>query len=108
MHADALHAGVYFQMHTRLCFHCGGRLINLPQLVDGGGRHHQAMRDELRDLPRGHTAKDENRQRDARLPQHDGLFQQGHAQAGRAMVHQVLCYLDDAMAIGIRLHHRHD
>jgi len=103
--AQAVHAGVDFQMKSAACPRCAAASFHRRR-PPGWTPGHQALLKRLRLLPRRQSAEDQHRPANALCRSNTSLFQQGHGQHLHSRL-QPLGHLTKPVSVGVGLDHRH-
>jgi hypothetical protein len=101
MHADALHAGIDFQVDFGGGAEGGGGFVDEEEFLDGGGGEAEVVLKEKGDLLGADAAEDEDGLVDAGLAEGDAFFEKGDAEGVDAAVGEVLGGGDEAVAVGV-------
>jgi hypothetical protein len=108
MDANALHAGVYFEVDFGAAAHGLGGGVDLGQLFHGGGGDGEVVLQEERYLVADDAAHYQNGGGDTRFAQQNALFEKGHAQVWRADSDHVAGNFNETMPVGVGFEDGHD
>ena len=108
VHADALHAGVDFEVDAGGSAEGGGGFVDEAEFFDGGGGEGELVLEEEGDLFFADAAEDEDGGGDAGVAEGDAFFEEGDAEAVGAVLHEVMGDGEEAVAVGVGLDDGHD
>ena len=105
-HADAAHARLHLEVYLRDLMLAHGLSGNRPRQLQLAHDLRHIVIDDRPGILRAHNAQEQDRRRESRLPQLNGLGDRRHRKISRAALHSHARHRDRTMPVGIRLHNR--